>query len=109
MNSMEQIGVNTVGEEKEENKKDLLLEKVYSLMKDFPPANCEEEEMRERQKRLGSEIEKMSREELINFAMDIRQRLEESQSGVIDENMYLRFATVYGLVCSELEKLEENK
>jgi hypothetical protein len=51
----------------------------------------------------------MSREELINLAMDIRQQLEEPQGGFADENSYLRFATVYGAACAQLEKLDEEK
>jgi len=107
MHSMENMGTNTSSLSQEEKKKDSLSEKVYFLMKDFPPTKSGEKEMRAGEKRLDAEMAKMSREELINLAMDIRQRLEDPESSFADENMYLRFATVYGAACTQLERLEE--
>ncbi len=102
MNSMEKIG-------QEEVKKDELAALVNSLMKDFPPANCTDEELRKGEAALDSKMEKMTREELLNLAMDIRERLEQPHSRFADESAYVRFATVYGAACAELEKLDKEK
>ncbi|MCX6738454.1 MAG: hypothetical protein NT098_00180 [Candidatus Parcubacteria bacterium] len=100
MNSLEKMG-------QEEVKKDELSILVNSLMKDFPPVHCSDEELRKGEASLDAKMAEMSREELLNLAMDIRQRLEESHSGFADENAYVRLATVYGATCSQLEKLDE--
>jgi len=48
-------------------------------------------------------LAEMSREDLLNLAMGIRQQMEES----LDEDAYLGLATEYGAVCEELEKRDK--
>ena len=100
MNSLEKMG-------QEEVRKDELSILVNSLMKDFPPAHCSDEELRKGEASLDAKMAEMNREELLNLAMDIRQRLEEPHSSFTDENTYVRLATVYGAACAQLEKLDK--
>ncbi|MCX6735984.1 MAG: hypothetical protein NTZ13_02775 [Candidatus Parcubacteria bacterium] len=101
MNSLEKMWV------QEEEKGDKFSILIHSFMKDFPPANCSDEELRKGEVSLDAKMAEMNREDLLNLAMDIRQRLEEPHSGFADENTYVRLATVYGAACAQLEKLDK--
>lgn len=93
--------------EQDETQKNVLSSRINSLMKDFPAANSSKEVLKSGEDALDAKMAEMSREELLNLAMDIKQYLEEPSSGFADENTYVRFATVYGAVCAQLEKLDE--
>ena len=109
MNSLENAGLNVPDTKEEEMKRDPLSTQVNSLMKDFPPAHCSDQELKKAENSLDAKMAEMSREELLGLAMDIRQRLEEPKSGFADESSYMRFATIYGAACARLEKLDEDK
>ncbi|MFA5830544.1 MAG: hypothetical protein WC878_01810 [Candidatus Paceibacterota bacterium] len=109
MNSLENAGFNIPDTKKEEAQRDSLTTLVNSLLKDFPPAGCPDEELRKGESVLDAKMAEKSREELLGLAMDIRQRLEEPRSGFADEAAYTRFATVYGAACMELEKRDEKE